>query len=295
MRGCFGVVTDITDRRRMEEDLRRAKEAAESANAAKSEFMAMITHELKNPMNSVIGFTELLLDEVDGPLEEPQRQSLLRIEKNAKHLLRLIEEILDYSKMESGKALVRSKMGLYSLDFSLRDTLREGVAALSAKAKEKGLRLSYRVGGDVPDKLVGDPDRLRQILTNLVENAIKFTESGEIEVYAEREVQRIQRPDRSCLHIGVRDTGVGIPAERQADVFKPFVQLEVNRKRGGLGLGLAISMELIELMEGRVWIDSEVGKGSTFHFTACFGVPRVVAPSIRSISVPTSPHAHPPH
>lgn len=255
------------------EALEQAKDTAEAANKAKGEFLAMVTHDLKNPLNSILGFADLMLDEIEGPINEDQRGNLLHIKKSAKHILRLVEDILDFSGVERARSRGQGAMKMQATEFSLRGVIHETIAGLASTAEQKRLRLKASIQDDVPDRIVGDPDRLRQIITNLVGNAIKFTDYGDIQVYAEREIQRVHRADRSCLQFGVRDTGVGIPPEKQSEVFKPFVQLG-SQKRGGLGLGLAISLDLIELMDGRIWIDSEVGKGSTFNFTACFGAPR---------------------
>jgi signal transduction histidine kinase len=167
---------------------------------------------------------------------------------------------------------------------------------LTQTAEAKKLRLAAHIREDVPDRIVGDPDRLRQIITNLAANAVKFTERGSIEVYVEREAQRVHREDRRCLQFGVRDTGRGIPPEKQSEVFKPFVRLD-NQEEGGLGLGLAISLELIELMGGRIWLDSKVGEGTTFSFTACFGAPgTTVEPFMEEESSPEEEsHAAAPH
>ena len=313
VRGVVVNLRDITERKRAEA-LEKAKEAAEAANQAKSAFLANISHELRTPMNGIIGMTELALD---TKLSHEQREYLELVKLSADALLTIINDILDYSKIEAGR------LDLDELGFDLRESLGDTMKTLALRAHKKSLELACRIAPDVPERLIGDVGRLRQIIINLVGNAIKFTDRGEVVLsvaVAEEEGETRRGGDKErgrqgegetgrhtgskrerragecrdreiggqgdaksvCLRFEVRDTGIGIAPDRREAIFDPFVQADVSTTRlyGGTGLGLTISSKLVELMGGYMWLESELGEGSSFHFTAHFGTQKAgVAPA----------------
>jgi PAS domain S-box-containing protein len=254
------LVLDITDRKEMEEELRRARIAAEASTKAKSAFLANMSHEIRTPLNGILGFTGLTLQ---TRLDAEQRENLETVEYSARSLLRIISDILDFSKIEA------DRLDLESAPFSLRKCLENAAGTVLASARQKQLGFSWTVSPGTPDLLLGDEIRLRQILLNVMGNAVKFTSRGSVTT----EVSAASSDGcRVELQFAVRDTGIGVPPQKQGFIFEPFRQAEgyMTRKYGGTGLGLAIVKKLLDLVGGRIWVESEEGVGSTFHFTVPF-------------------------
>ncbi|MGH9406176.1 MAG: ATP-binding protein, partial [Terriglobia bacterium] len=246
--------------RRSFDDLQKAKTAADAANQAKSVFLSNASHELRTPMNGVIGMTELTLE---TDLNDEQREFLGMVKLSASNLLAILNDILDFSKIEA------KKLTMESIEFDAHELLNDTLKLFRWQAQQKKLEFSWELAEEVPAALVGDPTRFRQVITNLIGNALKFTEAGliKVDVRAER-----RDAESAVLHVSVADTGIGVPAGKQSLIFEAFQQADgsATRKYGGTGLGLAICAQLVEMMGGRIWVESLPGQGSTFHFTARF-------------------------
>ncbi|MCP4693954.1 MAG: response regulator, partial [Desulfobacterales bacterium] len=259
--GVISVVRDVTDRVQVDETLRQARKAAKTASRAKKEFLANMSHEIRTPMNGIMGMAELLMN---SDLDNAQRMYAKMVMDSSQSLLRLINDILDLSRLESGK------LDLKPIDFNLSLALEEAIDVQALRAEEKGLEFVFMIDPDTPDLLHGDPARLRQVVSNITGNAIKFTSEGEVNVRGGLEVEKA---DKVVLRFTITDTGIGIPRDRRDALFDAFTQADASATRefGGVGLGLPISKQLVEMMGGRIGFESSEGRGSTFWFTVALG------------------------
>ncbi len=260
--GAIRIIRDITEQKRVREMLLKSKTTAEEASRAKSLFLANMSHEVRTPMNTILGMIDLTLD---TELTEEQRDNLTTVKTAADILLSLLNDILDLSRAESGK------VQLEEIEFNIKNIIKSVCKGLSVLAREKGLELAWDIAGDVPEILIGDPVRIRQVLVNLINNAIKFTFKGKIMTTVKVNSVKAQRCE---LQVAVTDEGVGISKDKTERIFEDFTQADASTTRqfGGTGLGLSISKKLVEMMQGRIWVESEEFKGSTFFFTAQFNV-----------------------
>jgi two-component system, sensor histidine kinase and response regulator len=275
-----GYGVDLTEQKRVEQELQRARDAALEASRVKSEFLANVSHELRTPLNGIIGMTELTLS---TPLTAEQQEWLDTVKESAHSLHLLINDILDFSKVEAGKLELRPR------PIRLRRSLDSTLKLFTLRARENGLALGCEIDPEIPDEVVADADRVRQILSNLIDNAIKFTEQGEVRI---RVALAEHTTDALVVHVTVTDTGIGIPKDKQRCIFEPFTQADgsATRSHGGTGLGLTIAMQLVHMMQGEIWVESDgPATGSTFHFTMCVGVPQ--EPEARSATATASAHA----